>query len=95
MTNLLLIRHGQATYNLEGRWAGWSATPLTKEGRRQAESLAQRLSTGPHTIGHLCASPLLRTRQHFNSRVGSNATHSTSEWATRWRKSSPRIPERP
>lgn len=63
MTDLLLIRHGQAIYNVEGRWAGWSATPLTDIGRQQAESVAQRLGKGAHAIGCLCASPLLRTRQ--------------------------------
>jgi probable phosphoglycerate mutase len=63
MTDLLLIRHGQALHNLEGRWEGWGATPLTEEGQRQAEFLAQRLKMGLHTIGYLCASPLLRARQ--------------------------------
>jgi probable phosphoglycerate mutase len=35
--NLFLIRHGQSTGNVAGRFQGWSNLPLTGEGRRQAE----------------------------------------------------------
>ena len=35
--NLFLIRHGQSTGNVAGRFQGWSNLPLTEEGRRQAE----------------------------------------------------------
>ncbi len=35
--NLFLIRHGQSTGNVAGRFQGWSNLPLTDEGRRQAE----------------------------------------------------------
>ena len=32
--NLFLIRHGQSTGNVAGRFQGWSNLPLTDEGRR-------------------------------------------------------------
>lgn len=63
MTDLLLIRHGQATHNLEQRWEGWGATALTEEGQRQAEALAERLASSATNIAHLYTSPLLRARQ--------------------------------
>lgn len=63
MTDLLLIRHGQATHNLEDRWVGWGATPLTEEGWRQARSLALRLASWQPCITYLYASPLLRAWQ--------------------------------
>jgi probable phosphoglycerate mutase len=63
VTDLVLIRHGQATHNLEQRWEGWGATPLTEEGERQAEAVARRLESSTPTIAHLYTSPLLRARQ--------------------------------
>jgi broad specificity phosphatase PhoE len=63
VTGLLLVRHGQATHNLEGRWVGRGATPLTEEGQRQAEALAQRLASWSPAITRLYTSPLLRALQ--------------------------------
>lgn len=63
MTDLLLIRHGQATHNLDGRWVGWGATPLTEEGQRQAEALARRLASWSPAIACVYTSPLLRALQ--------------------------------
>lgn len=40
MTTLLLIRHGQSHSNLEGKFAGFTDTPLTETGLRQAERTA-------------------------------------------------------
>lgn len=40
---LLLVRHGQSEYNLQHRIAGWTDTPLTDLGRRQAETLRDRM----------------------------------------------------
>jgi broad specificity phosphatase PhoE len=42
-TTILLARHGQSDWNLERRWQGHADRPLTAEGRRQAELLAERL----------------------------------------------------
>jgi len=36
VTRLLLIRHGQSTWNALGRWQGQADPPLTETGRRQA-----------------------------------------------------------
>jgi broad specificity phosphatase PhoE len=63
MTGLVLVRHGQATHNLEGRWEGWGPTPLTGTGQRQAEAVAQRLSDWYPPISSLYTSPILRARQ--------------------------------
>jgi 2,3-bisphosphoglycerate-dependent phosphoglycerate mutase len=40
---LVLVRHGQSTWNLENRFTGWTDVPLTKEGERQAAEAADRL----------------------------------------------------
>ena len=33
---LVLIRHGQSTYNLENRFTGWKDVPLTELGENEA-----------------------------------------------------------
>jgi len=43
-TTLLLLRHGQSTWNAEGRWQGWSDPPLSALGESQAEEAAGRLA---------------------------------------------------
>ncbi|MGH2515282.1 MAG: histidine phosphatase family protein [Ktedonobacterales bacterium] len=58
---ILLIRHGQTTYNVEGRLPGQlPGVPLTDEGRRQAHSAAVALAAVPLTA--VLSSPLERAR---------------------------------
>ena len=76
MTGLILVRHGEATHNLERRWEGWGPTPLTGTGQRQAEAVAQRLADWSPPVSCLYTSPILRARQtaaaiarHLNTRA--------------------------
>lgn len=56
---LVLIRHGQTTYNVEGRLPGQlPGIPLTDEGRRQAHRAAIALSALP--LSTIISSPLER-----------------------------------
>ncbi len=43
-TAILLLRHGQSTWNAEGRWQGQSDPPLSDLGRDQAEEAAAKLA---------------------------------------------------
>ncbi len=43
MTCLILIRHGETDWNVEGRYQGQSDVPLNNHGRRQAIELAAEL----------------------------------------------------
>jgi len=63
MTQLLLIRHGQSTWNAEGRIQGWADPPLSEMGLDQAHRLARRLVAEGHDIAAIYSSPLLRARQ--------------------------------
>jgi probable phosphoglycerate mutase len=36
MTSILLVRHGESTWNADGRWQGQADPPLSERGRRQA-----------------------------------------------------------
>jgi probable phosphoglycerate mutase len=63
MTQLLLIRHGQSTWNAIRRIQGWADPPLDDAGREQASKLASRLAAEEHNIAALYSSPLLRANQ--------------------------------
>lgn len=63
MTQLLLIRHGQSTWNAEGRIQGWADPPLDEVGREQARKLARRLVSEGHGVTAIYSSPLARARQ--------------------------------
>ena len=41
---LWLVRHGESTFNAEGRYAGWSDPPLTPAGEAMAQALSPRLA---------------------------------------------------
>ena len=43
---LLLIRHGQSTWNADGRWQGQADPPLSALGEEQAYDAARRLRAG-------------------------------------------------
>jgi broad specificity phosphatase PhoE len=57
-TRLFLIRHGETTWNVEGRYQGQADPPLNDQGLRQARSLARRLRR--RGLAVLYTSPLLR-----------------------------------
>ncbi len=44
MTAMLLLRHGQSTWNAERRWQGWADAPLSELGERQARDAADHLA---------------------------------------------------
>lgn len=43
MTRLILVRHGETTWNVSGHYQGRTDTDLSDKGRRQAAALARRL----------------------------------------------------
>lgn len=59
--HLILIRHGESTWNAEGRIQGQADPPLSELGRRQAAALGERLSN--LTPATLFTSPALRARE--------------------------------
>ncbi len=61
MTRLVLIRHGETDWNVEGRYQGQADPPLNARGQAQAEALAEALR--PAGLQVLYTSPLRRARQ--------------------------------
>lgn len=61
MTTVLLIRHGQTSWNAEGRWQGHTDVPLNEVGREQARLLAGRLVAWP--VASLYSSDLKRAAE--------------------------------
>jgi broad specificity phosphatase PhoE len=60
-TRIYLVRHGATALTEEDRFAGASEVPLSDEGRRQVEALAERLHGD--TLDAVYASPLGRTME--------------------------------
>ncbi|HEX7166840.1 MAG TPA: histidine phosphatase family protein [Acidimicrobiales bacterium] len=63
MTNarVLLLRHGESTWNAEGRWQGWADPPLSPRGERQALDAAAHLKDAGLT--RVVSSDLVRARR--------------------------------
>ena len=61
-TRLILVRHGATAHNVENRFSGANALPLSDLGEQQAKQLADRLATFS-AIGLVASSPLLRARR--------------------------------
>jgi probable phosphoglycerate mutase len=59
--HLLLVRHGQSTWNAEGRWQGQADPPLSALGEQQAREAVARLAENPFTA--VFSSDLRRARQ--------------------------------
>ena len=71
MTTLLLVRHGETDWNAEGKLQGHTDRPLNDFGRRQANTLADRLAG--EEIAAIYSSDLARakeTAEIVGARVG-------------------------
>jgi 2,3-bisphosphoglycerate-dependent phosphoglycerate mutase len=49
-TKLIVVRHGETQWNIEGRWQGHDDSPLTLKGRKQAKAVAQCLSKSDFSV---------------------------------------------
>ncbi|MFT9098100.1 2,3-bisphosphoglycerate-dependent phosphoglycerate mutase [Liquorilactobacillus sp.] len=66
MVKLVLLRHGQSTANLVNEYTGWSDSPLTLEGERQAKKAGVLLNTEKIIFTELHTSVLTRAIKTAN-----------------------------
>ena len=71
-TRVILIRHGETDWNVQGRIQGHLPIPLNERGLAQAEAVAARLEVVPFAA--LYSSDLLRARQTAEA-VGRGCGH--------------------
>jgi len=57
---LVLLRHGQSTWNLENRFTGWTDVGLSEQGRQEAHESAHLLKEGGFTFDFAYTSVLKR-----------------------------------
>lgn len=60
MHKLVLIRHGESTWNQENRFTGWTDVDLTEKGRAEAKAAGQLLKTEGYQFDHAFVSVLKR-----------------------------------
>jgi len=60
MSYLILIRHGQSTWNLEGRFTGWVDVDLTENGKHEAKKAAELIKKLNIKINYYFSSLQLR-----------------------------------
>jgi 2,3-bisphosphoglycerate-dependent phosphoglycerate mutase len=63
MYKLVLVRHGQSTWNLENRFTGWTDVGLTDQGRTEAHSAGKLLHEGGYVFDIAYTSVLRRAIQ--------------------------------
>ncbi|AXG05418.1 histidine phosphatase family protein [Haloplanus rubicundus] len=84
MPTVLLARHGETTWNRDGRLQGWAPTPLTDRGHDQARALAAAVAA-EYDVDRVVASDLRRARQtasYLADHVGRDPTFE-SAWRER------------
>lgn len=62
MATALLVRHGETSWNRDGRVQGWADSRLTERGREQAAALARRVADD-YDVDRLYSSDLVRARE--------------------------------
>src|SRR5882672_1312158 len=60
MHRLVLLRHGQSTWNLENRFTGWTDVDLTPQGHTEAHTAARLLKEGGYVFDLAYTSVLKR-----------------------------------
>lgn len=84
MATVLLARHGETTWNRDGRIQGWAPSSLTELGREQARALGAHLDV-TYDLDRIFASDLRRVQEttaYVARAVGAAATYEP-EWRER------------
>lgn len=85
MPTVLLVRHGETTWNRDRRIQGWAPSPLTERGREQAEAVAAHLAA-EYDVDRVVASDLRRAKE--TTRSVTRATGTSAAFDRGWRERS-------
>ncbi|HEX7282922.1 MAG TPA: 2,3-diphosphoglycerate-dependent phosphoglycerate mutase [Vicinamibacterales bacterium] len=66
MHKLVLLRHGESTWNKENRFTGWTDVDLTDKGREEAKNAGQLLKSGGYAFDLVFTSLLKRAIRTSN-----------------------------
>lgn len=66
MIKLVLLRHGESTWNKENKFTGWTDVPLSKKGKREAKQAGRILKRKGYDFDIVFESVLLRVIQTTN-----------------------------
>lgn len=81
---VLLVRHGETTWNREGRVQGWADSTLTDRGREQARAVSTHLADA-YDVDRLVVSDLSRTAETATA-MGAGGLDVEPESARAWRE---------
>ncbi|EMA25786.1 MULTISPECIES: histidine phosphatase family protein [Haloarcula] len=85
METLLVARHGQTTWNRDGRIQGWAPSKLTDQGQTQARALGAWLDDR-YDVDRVFASDLRRTRETAAAVGNGYGSLPDPEFDTDWRE---------
>ena len=75
MHKLVLIRHGESTWNLENRFTGWIDVDLTATGVQQAKNAGKLLKNEGYDFDLAYTSVLKRATLHAVAHPRRNGSH--------------------
>lgn len=75
-STILLVRHGQTEWNVQGKYQGQKDSPLTILGRKEAQALGQRLRESQREIHSIWSSDLARASDTAEEVVSALKTRS-------------------
>jgi len=81
---VLLVRHGETTWNRAGRIQGWADATLTEAGREQARAIGSHL-VDSHSVNRLVVSDLTRTLETADA-LRAVGVEADPERARAWRE---------
>mmetsp|Transcript_14198 Transcript_14198/g.48685 ORF Transcript_14198/g.48685 Transcript_14198/m.48685 type:complete len:272 (-) Transcript_14198:92-907(-) len=79
---ILLVRHGQTEWNVQGRYQGHMDSPLTARGRQEAQLLGKRLKESNKMIDNVFSSDLERARDTakiISAEIGIDTIHTDTK----------------
>ena len=63
MFKVVLLRHGESTWNKENKFTGWTDVPLTEKGRQEAKEAGRTLKKEGYTFDVAFTNVLVRTTE--------------------------------